>query len=153
MSTYLDVDGFRLRTAMPLEDVDDLEQRFPGFLAARLAVASSEITSRLRKRYSAPFAAPVPEVVLGWLVALVTPVAYLRRGVNPADEQFASIVEEAKLAREQMKEAADAEEGLFDLPLRADTTTSGISQGGPMVYSEASPYEWTDVQAEVIRGR
>jgi hypothetical protein len=50
-----------------------------------------------------------------------------------------------------LKEAADAKDGLIDLPLRADTTASGISRGGPLAYTETSPYAWTDVQAETGR--
>ncbi len=47
-----------------------------------------------------------------------------------------------------MKEAADSAEGLFELPLRADLETSGVSKGGPLGYTEASPYRWTDRQAD-----
>ena len=61
------------------------------------------------------------------------------------------ILAEAERAREQMKEAADSEIGLYDLPLLNDVTTDGISKGGPLGYSEQSPYSWTDEQADAIR--
>lgn len=151
--SYLDVAALKARTIMPDTDVDALDVMYPGWIASRLAVGTSEINSRLRKRYTVPFATPVPEVILGWLADLVTPVLYERRGWNPGDEQAKSITDAADRAREQMKEAAEAEGGLYDLPLRDDGDASAVSRGGPLAYAEASPYAWMDVQAEAIRGR
>lgn len=149
MTAYLDVAGFQLRTVMPFEDVDFLESNHSGFLDARLEVGTSIINARLAKRYAVPFADPVPEIVLGWLVAVVTVKAYQKRGWNPSDQQSQDILDEAKEALEQLKEAADSEIGLFDLPLRADAeNASGVTKGGPLGYTETSPYRWTDVQAE-----
>ncbi len=148
---YLDVAGFTLRTVMPIEDVDMLESTQSGFLDARLEVGTSLINARLAKRYAVPLADPVPEIVLGWLVALVTPKAYAKRGWNPSDAQSEQILADMTEALEQMKEAADSEIGLYELPLRADLETSGVSKGGPLGYSETSPYRWTDLEAEAGR--
>lgn len=147
---YLDIAGLKLRTPMPDEDVDALPVQF---VLERLSVGSSEIDGKLRKRYAAPFAEPVPPIIVGWLSDIVTPELYLRRGWNPGNEQEATIVAAAERARAQMQEAADSAEGLWDLPLRADTTAEGVSKGGPLGYSETSPYDWRDAQAEAIRGR
>lgn len=138
---------------MPAQDVDWLESTRPGFIEKRLAYNSSRINARCRKRYAAPFAVPAPELVVGWLVDLTTLDAYQARGWNPSDEQSALVKAAADRAEAETKEAADGEAGLFDLPLREDTTADGISRGGPLVYAEASPYDWVDVQAEAIRGR
>lgn len=153
MSAYLDLPEFRARTVMPSADVDIVEALHPGFLDSRLAVHTSKINVRLRKRYAVPFAAPVPEIVLGWLVALVTLEAYQKRGWNPGDAQSAQIEAASNDARDELKEAADGDDGLLDLPLREDTTVTGITQGGPFSYAEPSPYDWVDAQAEAIRGR
>lgn len=136
---------------MPPEDVDALEARHPNWLATKLDTTSRSIDARLRKRYNAPFAQPYPEAVLGWLSDLVTPRAYLKLGVRPTDQQYEDLVANATRADEQIAEAADSNEGLFDLPLRADTTESGIELGGPFGYSEQSPYVAGDVQAETAR--
>ncbi len=144
---------FTLRTVMPAEDVAYLESAYAGFLAARLAANTSRIYARLRKRYAVPFAAPVPEAALDWLTKITTVEAYQKRGWNTSDEQSKDIAVAAATAFEEIKEAADAEEGLFDLPLRENTTTEGISKGGPQAYAEASPYDWVDAQREAIRGR
>lgn len=145
-------DQFRDRTDMPVEDVDDLQQRQPGWLQGRVVGVYAEICARLKKRYQAPFAAPIPEVVLGWMTSIVTLSAYKKRGYNPTSAQDQEISKEADRAWAAVKEAADSEEGLYDLPLRQDAPgSSGVSQGGPFGYSEASPYEWTDVQREAVR--
>ena len=152
MTAYLDVAAFRLRTVMPGEDVDALEVTYPGFLAAKIAEASAWLNGRLRKRYVVPFAAPVPEIVLSWLVRVVTLDAYLRRGFDPSSKQDQEIIKAATDAKAEVKEAADSKDGLWDLPLREDAQgTSGVAAGGPLGYAEASPYDWTDRQIEAVR--
>jgi hypothetical protein len=145
---YLTVTQFTLRTVMPPEDVEYLESNFSGYLDARIAVRSSLINARLQKRYAVPFAAPVPETVLGWLTALVTVDAYKKRGWNPSDAQSADIVADAKNALDEMKEAADSAEGLFELSVKESDLTSAVSKGGPLGYSETSPYAWTGIQLD-----
>lgn len=148
---YLDKAAFAILTVMPAESVDAIEMVAPGWIDGQLTYWSGWIDSRLRKRYAAPFSAPYPEAVTGWLARIVTVRCFLRRGVDPTDLQFEEIKADADRAMEEIKEAADSNEGLFDLPLRADTTASGISRGGPFGYSEQSPYVWTDGQAETGR--
>jgi len=153
MASYLDVAAFKLRTVMPSADVDALETSEPGWLLTLLTDLSGYIDSRLSKRYATSFASPPPVAILRWLNALATPEAYKKRGWNPSSAQDADILEAARRAEAELKEAADSKEGLFDLPLRQDTTgTSGITLGGPLGYSEASPYAWMDVQAEAVNG-
>lgn len=138
---------------MSSEDVDLLEEKAPGYLASRLALGSSRINAQLRKGYAVPFVDPVPEIVFGWLTSMVTPEAYRKRGWDPADEQSVQIEQDRKDALAEIKEAADSENGLFDLPLRDDTDSSARTHGGPFAYSEPSPYDWLDVQAEALRDR
>jgi hypothetical protein len=163
--SYLDIDGLKARTVAPASLVDGsfidptglflnpllaaARDAWVVFVNSRLVIETSKINSRLRKRYLTPFADPTPEVVNGWLVAVVTPSLYKRRGVDPSDAQLASILEDAKQADAEMTEAANSQDGLFDLPLRQDLTVTGIQQGGPMAYSEVSPYIWTDIQADI----
>jgi hypothetical protein len=148
---YLDLTGFKASSIMPDEDVDALNTRYAAFFAAQLDNESAWIDARLRKRYDVPFASPYPKAVVRWLAALVTEKAYLKRGVDPNDQEMTSIFEAAKDARAEILEAADSDTGLFDLPLRADTTASGVSRGSPLSYSETSPYVWTDQQLAVGR--
>lgn len=152
MTAYLDLNAFKARTIMPSTDVDDLESIANGWVLAQLEQASRWIDSRLRKRYDAPFeVATCPEIVKSWLTRLVTLRAYLRRGVDATDAQFDLIRADAASAAEEIKEAADAVDGLFDLPLKDSDKATGITLGAPFGYAEAGPYEWLDVQREAVR--
>jgi len=146
---YMSVADFRLRTVMPQGDVDLLEIQEPDFLQTMLNEQSAYLDARLRKRYQVPFTvAPIPVIVFAWLTALVTPLAYAKRGWNPTAEQDrASILDAVDTAKEEIKEAANSVDGLFDLPLViAGMASSAITSGGPLGSSSASPYQWTDRQ-------
>jgi len=151
MPAYLDLNTFKALSTLPPEFVDEVEARYPGFITKQLESHSALIDARLRKRYAVPFSTPYPVAVELWLARVVTVPVWMRRGVDPNDEQFAEAKASADAAWEEMREAADSHEGLFDLPLRANTTESGISRGGPFGYSEASPYVWTDEQRRTGR--
>ena len=146
---YMSVADFRLRTVMPQGDVDQLEVIEPDFLQTMLNEQSAYLDARLRKRYAVPFTVtPLPAMVFAWLTALVTPLAYAKRGWNPSAEQDrVSIMDAVDTAKDEIKEAADSVDGLFDLPLiMAGAATSAITSGGPLGSSSASPYRWTDDQ-------
>ncbi len=96
-----------------------------------------------------PFLAPVPEAVLEWLTKIVTFELYLKRGVDPSDSSIAFVKEQydgPTGALTELKEAADAQAGLFDLPLNDTRDTSARTKAGPLVYAEASPYVSFDIQ-------
>lgn len=137
---------------MPAEDVDEVELRWPGWIIAQLTTITGQIEARLRKRYATPFGEPYPEVLRSWLTRMTTVRAYLKRGVNASDAQFQVVVDDAKAADLEIKEAADAVEGLYDLPLRDGNDASAISKGSPLSATETDPYTWTDVQAEAFSG-
>lgn len=153
MSTtpYLDATGYKALALMPAATIDDVEALSPGWLAATLAERSRYIDSLLGKRYATPFSSPYPEVVCGWLARLMDRRVLRKRGYVPADVSATEIIDDEKEALAQIKEAADSEKGMYELPLRADTTGSGISKPQPLGYSEASPYVAFDIQAENAR--
>lgn len=93
-------------------------------------------------------ATPVPEIVLGWLTTLVTYDLYRKRGVNPQDPQIELLVAEMNTVLDEIKEAADSKDGLFDLPTSEDEN-SAVTTGGPLGTSQTSPYVWTDIQAVI----
>lgn len=147
---YLTLATYRDLTIAPASYVDDVESQHPGWVLGQLGFWTAWIDSRLKKRYAAPFdAASPPPVVLGWLARILDYELYLKRGINPTDEQSGDVKDRAAEARAEIKEAADAERGLFELPLRADTpAATGVSRGGPLMVSEVSPYTWSDVQRD-----
>jgi hypothetical protein len=148
----LTVAQFKLRSVMPAEDVDRLEVQYPGYLDAVIADIADEIDRQLTKRYALPFTSgEEPRIYLRWISLMVTAEAYQRRGWNPASVENQLIVEGAATARTQVKEAANAVDGLFELPLRAsEPAGSNVTKGAPFGYAEAGPYTWTDNQREDV---
>lgn len=151
MPSPLTLAGWTQRTIVPVDDVTALESSEPGFIQRRLDGAWSWIMARLAKRYDVALmqTAP-PDIVLIWLTALVTFDFYSKRGFNPSSESDkAAILDAYAEAKAEVKEAADAKDGLFDLPVLSTNSpsTSGVSRGFPLGYSETSPYVWQDVQA------
>ena len=152
MAAYLTFAEFRVLSLMPGAFIDAVETREPGFVDGQLLVYSDWIDARLRKRYSVPFGAPVPNIVRSWLARIVTPRVWHQRGHDPTDLSYPLVAADDAEAREEIKEAANSDEGLFDLPLRSDSSLSGINSAGfPRLYSETSPYVFTDEQ--VATGR
>ena len=149
---YLDVAGFRSRSLMAAGEIDYVENDSPGYIASRIAVRTSWIHARLRKRYGAslPFEVPYPEAILGWLTAMVTYDTMRKRGMNPSDPNAILYKEDAEKAEAEVKEAADSKEGLYDLPSFEDGD-SNVSTGGPQGYSETSPYVAFDIERAIGR--
>ena len=95
---------------------------------------------------------PVPEIALGWLAAMLDVDVWERRGANPQDPSIAMGIAERDAALSEIKEAADAKDGLFDLPTNDAAGDSAVTQGGPLFYSESSPYVWMSQQRRTARG-
>jgi hypothetical protein len=148
---YLTQAQFQLYTLIPTEFIARVDQQYPGFIDGQLELQSAFIDSRLRKRYDAPFKAPYPLVLQSWLARLVTMSVWLRRGFSPTDEDARVYQDQYNQTLTEIKEAADSENGWFDIPLRQDTRATGVINASPHVYSEAGPYVWTSLQRR--RGR
>lgn len=146
MSTYLTLDEFKLRTRVPRPTVELVETRDAGFTLAQITIASAWIDARLRKRYAAPFQEPYPDAVKGWVTAMVSAAVYDKRGVEALDEQSQRFYDAEATAKAEVLEAAGAETGLFELPMRQGVADNGITRGGPMCISSADPYRWRDDQ-------
>lgn len=138
---------------MAVEDVDAIEMSQGGFLQSQIDISSSRVNAQLRKRYAVPFADPVPEIILDWVTRMVTRRAYGKRGFNPSsDASFMQLVyEDGKAAEEELTLAANAVDGLYDLPLKQSSSESGIVYGSPRSYSETSPYAWQTHQYNKAR--
>ena len=147
---YLDLLGFKALTVAPAVYVDQIEAAEAGWTLAQLEYWSRRIDARLKKRYAVPFSeltAETPTVVKGWLADIVTPRIYKKRGVDATDEQYADVVEDAKTAWGEVREAADSPDNLFELPLKQTSPgETAVTKGSPLVYTEGSPYEWSELQ-------
>lgn len=152
---YLTPDTYQQLSIAPKLYHQEVEIQHRGWLEGQIEFWGAWIDSRLKKRYAAPFAAPpnTPPVVLGWLARLLDAELYLKRGYDPTDKLNDKIDARAEEARAEIKEAADSEKGLFELPLRADEpAATSINRGAPLGYTEVSPYTWSDVQREASYG-
>lgn len=149
---YLTTSEFKDICAIAPSDIDQLETKYPGFTQKTLDLVSSKVDARLRKRYAAPFAAPYPECIQDWVARISCIPILLRIGIVPTDEQFVALKDDAELAKKELSEAADGNAGLWDLPLRQDTTTTGLSQDTPLMLTSAGPYAWIDDQRVEVYG-
>lgn len=125
----------------------------PMFVDNALEDRSAYIDSLLGKRYAVPFTVePFPSVVLRWLTVLVSLDVYMKRGFNPTDDDAQLFVKQFDTTIQELKEAANAQDGLYELPLRQDLTGNGIVKGYARTYSESSPFVWKRIQ-RAIGGR
>ena len=148
---YLDLAGFQQLTIAPATYVTEIETLEAGWTLRQLTHWTAWIDSQLRKRYAVPFASPYPETAINWLNTIVTALVYLKAGVDTTDAQLQRVLADADTAKAEVLQAADAVNGRWELPLRADQTASGVSKGGPLAYGEASPYVWTTLQRDRAR--
>lgn len=115
-----------------------------------LEAASAEINMRLVKRYAVDFNAPgpVPDAIIKWLIRLVNVDVWECVGGLPEGREDGWADGARKQVYEELEKAADAEKGLFELPLRNTDTlgASAINKGGPFVaeYLQPSDY-WRDM--------
>lgn len=121
----------------------------PPFIEQTLQDWTAYINDRLKKRYAVPFNEPVPFTVKKWLKDLATKTCYDKRGRNPASQQDQDAIEKPyDQAVTEVKEAADAKDGLFDLPLLDSAPgASAVVNASPLFYSETSPYVGADIEA------
>ena len=130
-------------------------KRGSGHLMSLSTALSAGIDSRLAKRKDVPFREPYPMKVKLWLADLLTPRAYRSLGVRPTDEQQADIVEAAKAANDEIKEAADTVNGLLVLPIQDPVTSinnMGADEQPTLAYSEQSPFTSKHLQLQAVRG-
>lgn len=152
MTQYLTTTQFALRTLAPSDYVTIVEADQPGWLDAQLAAKSRWLDGKLAKRYAAPFASPYPELLLDWLTRIVTWRMYLKRGVDPTDREVQLVKEDAETAEREVDNAVSLAEARVELPLRENTTASGVTVGRPLTYTDSSVYTWADVQWDLADG-
>jgi hypothetical protein len=93
-------------------------------------------------------ATPVPEAILGWLVALIDVKVLLKKFSTLVN--FPEFKETAKTAVDEISQAANSKDGLFDLPVTEDAADgSAITTAGPLWSTNMSPYAGADFQERV----
>jgi phage gp36-like protein len=150
-TAYLTLAEFKVRSIMPNEQIDRIEQTLkPGWLEASFETVSRRIDAYAGKRYNVPFDAP-PAQIKQAAADIVTADAYSVHGVPATDAQLELVSRKATEAWEWVKEVANGETGLIDLAPSDRLPGDGVKYGGTLAYSEASPFVHYDQQRE--RGR
>ncbi len=151
VSSYLTISTLKTSSIVADEWIDELESRYPGFLTQQIQLTSGWMDGRLRKRYPAAFVAPYADQIVQWCAAIVADKAMRKRGIDESDKQAQAYIDDRKRAEDEIKEAADCTNGLWDVPLRADKPATGINDTLPISSSQASPYVWQDEQIMASR--
>lgn len=147
---YVDLPYVKAVGSMPAADVDAVVAMFPSTFDEIAKSISAIFFASLHKQYSV-FEAPYPEALRWHVAKVVVAELWKKRGYNAGHALDEEIDKDADKAWAWMREAANAKDGLVELPRRADLAgTAGSDRGGPLAQSEASPYEWIDDQAERI---
>ena len=138
---------------------DELNTRRPATVAHWQRQTQAAIDDPLRLRYAVPFGVtppsltPDPTIVpfsaKAWQIALMDAM-FLRSRRTPGAEASA----DADINRREesifaaIAAAADQDRPAHpELALRSDTSSSGVTKGGPMMVAYATPYDWFDAQA------
>jgi len=147
MSKYLTATEFTERTLLPASYVEQVAAQAPTFVDLALEERSAYIDALLGKRYAIPFQAPIPMIIKRWLTNLVSLDIYMKRGFNPTDDDAKLFEKQFDTTITELKEAADAKDGLYELPVKQTAEgQSGITKGFSRVYSEGSPFVWKRLQ-------
>jgi hypothetical protein len=150
MSCYVTVQDVMDFGILLQEDIDFLEVRYPGITLRTATKVSGNFDGRLAKRYGVPFVAPFDDGLVDAVAGEVSCRLLYKRGVNPESPQAVRADKAHETAEAWVKEAANSKDGLIEL-VRTQSNPRGetsISKGGPLGYSETSPYAWIDVQAD-----
>jgi hypothetical protein len=115
-----------------------------------LGQQSALIRDRLTKRYAVDFndPGPVPATITKWLGWLVDYHVVDWTGGNPEGGELDLRKRLWDQAEAEIKEAAESEKGLIELPLRNTDPlgVSAINKGGPLVASNNTIYGFFDDQ-------
>lgn len=147
---YLTYAALKVRSSYSPAEWDELLARRPDTPAAWLEDTQGAIDDPLRLRYAVPFEAPVPRTVLRWQVALMDAALYRSRREPgaPLGEDADLLAIEARVIADIAAAADQDRPAHSELPLRSDTTSSGVSKGGPDMRAFVTMYEYFDDQAE-----
>ena len=153
MTDYVDIEFYKAHATLDEEDVNAFESQYPGRLAKLFATWSRYVDAFLRKVYVVPFVAPFPVEIRICVTRLVTSELKKIVGYRPGTSDKEVCDADVVLAMEFLKELRDAKDGRLELPLKNETPEAeGVAKGGPLFFSEQSPYDWTDAQVEAVRG-
>ena len=117
MSAYFDVDYLKTMGSVPAAVLDEFEDQHAGRLAKMIESVSRLMDSYLMKRYATPFSEP-PETVKLHGTSILSHQLRVLIGFDPGSAQDEQIIQARKDAFAWLESAANAKDGLVELPLR-----------------------------------
>lgn len=150
MPSYLALATYKQRTTLDTSLVTLCENKGKD-VTWWLEAASAEINMRLVKRYAVDFSSPgpVPDAIIKWLIRLVNVDVMECTGAIPEGRVDSWADEARKQVYAECEKAADAENGMFELPLKNTDAlgSSAVNKGGPLCESFNTIHGWFDAQA------
>ena len=152
MAGYFDVDYLRTMGSVPDSVLTDFDEANPGRLLAIIESISRLMDSYLFKRYATPFQDPVPEIVKFHGAQIMSHQLRLIIGFDPGSRQDEEIVNARNAAFTWLEQAANARDGLVELPLREPEAgkqdVSGVGRKKVRAFSYLSAIDWHRAQKD-----
>lgn len=149
---YWDVAYLKIMGSVPAAVLDEFESANEGRLLEIAAAISRLMDSYLFKRYATPFATPVPEVVKFHGTQIMSHQLRLIIGFDPGSQQDAEIVKARDAAFAWLEMAANARDGLVELPLRepdpGKKDVAGVARRKARGFSFRSAMGWHRAQKD-----
>lgn len=149
MTAYFDVDYLSTMGSVPAATLADFEEANPGRLAKMIEAISRLMDSYLFKRYATPFANP-PEVLKYHGAQILSYQLRITIGFDPGSQQDEQIINARNAAFAWLESAANARDGLVELPLRepapGERDTSGVSRRKARAFSYGAAIDWHRAQ-------
>lgn len=147
--------AYRSTTTIPGSQVDRCAAQGKN-VQTWLDIHWSHIKARLVKRYAVANDfqdGDVPEKIIEWLVVLTDIDVWKCVGGVPEGREDGWADKDRDRVNEELREAANADAGLFELPLRASDPlgASAVNKGGPIVVSYATGFDYFDALREATR--
>lgn len=147
MPTYLALAAYRSITTIDGSVVDVCTAKGKD-VTRWLELKSAHIRARLVKRYAVDFTdpGPTPDKIIEWLVKLVDIEVWACAGGLPEGREDGWADKDRDRVEAELKEAADSDTGLFELPLRNTDPlgNAAINKGGPFVQEYLTPFDAFD---------
>lgn len=151
MAGYFDVDYLKAMGSVPDDVLDEFDAAHPDRIDEMIVAVSRLIDSYLFKRYATPFSSP-PEVVKLHGTAILSHQLRLKIGFDPGSQQDAQIVQARNDAFTWLQAAADAKEGLVELPIREPDAgkkdVAGVARRKARAFSYPNAMAWHRAQRD-----
>lgn len=152
MAGYFDYDYLSTMGSVPGPILAEFDESNPGRLVKMIEAISRLMDSYLFKRYATPFVDPVPEVVKFHGTQILSHQLRVAIGFDPGSQQDEQIIAARTAAFAWLEQAANARDGLVELPKRepdpGKLDASGVTRRKARGFSHTSAMGWHRARRE-----